>query len=1460
MSPKYIYMDVEAVRFLLNKIEQDLRHWHSSVTPLRSLIRSLHQVWDAPATADYVAQEYRVLRAMENEIEALIDNHRRALREFDQWLQVDARFGRRGFYLDPILIVELVIMISRLSSAPLLTPLIGSCINKLISIVRDPVDVTTGMFFDVVADLELFIPGFPFTLVRVYSSQSPRPGWTFPFFIRLEVSNSERIYLLWGHKHEKGDVAFLRREDGSYESNIPSFRLQFDPTAQAYKLYTEDGHIYTFDSEGWITRLGKQGTTKEVLYERVDDHTIRLSDKNHIIWATLFLDDKGRLQRIADSVGRTIEYQFDEADHLLAVTNRAGQTTRYEYDSQGFLIRTIGPDGQVLLENAYDNEGRVLRQKDALGHETRFAYTFASEAPHPIEKTTVTYTDGTEVQYFIRSGLVYKQTLNKDSVSYTYDENGRLTEVRDPNGKVWKLSWQDERNFRALGFTDPAGHNYRIVYNAQGEIWRVEDPDGAQLEVEYNEKGYPIKVKFPDGAEQHFEYDDQGLLQSVVDPVGRRITFAHDERGRVTHVQLPDGNTVTYAYDDAKGEVHETDPLGRTTIYTYDTADRLRALKRNGREIHLDYTPYGELKEVQDSFGHRIEAEYDANGRPIRLRLPNGYTLYQTYDALGRPLAVQDAQGHTLLHRTYDERGRLIALTDAKGRSWRYTYDGAGNLISLTDRKGRTFRFEYDDAYRLTRIYDPEGRVQAQVEYDEVGQPRRLIDAEGHTLAFAFDALGRLIATAWDDDEARAELDPAGQLVRLIDEKGRARTYDYDLRGNLIRETYPLNQTYTYAYDPTGRLQHRTLPDGTQVMFTYDDLDRIASLTHRRNGQSTAVQYTYSPDDRSMVVHDASGEVHYTLNENEGYLERSDVFGQTVRYEFTPEGRVRRLVYPDGKAVEYEYDPNGNLTRIQDFAGHETRVEYDEQDLPVRVEHPGGLVSLYEYDTLDRVVRIRHLDIQGNLLVEQRLQRDATGRVVETQISGPIMEKLTRVPDERSRRTFTFNDLDQIVATDEGPFRYDERGNLIEYVDAGQAVRLQYNLQDRLAEARIADDHFQYTYDPEGNRVAVTHNGRTRRYVLDTVWDLPRPLVEMDEEGQIQQYFIWGMGLHYALDADGNPLVYLFNHRGDTLAVVDKKGEVVAAYDYADYGQVVGRFGADVPFRFLGRWGIMADHDGLYYIRARYYAPRLGSFTQPDRLHIYAPLPRFLNRYTYALDDPWNLMDEDGLLPQIIAGALIGGIVGGGVDVFRQVVLEGRPLNQLDLASVGAAFVGGAVSGAIASTGVGAIPLVGGAISGAIGGGTQQVLDNVFHGKRWYNQLGHSLQQGAISGLVADMGALALRIGTAGWGAWRHGVNPWDAMKISWRRGFINPWRNSLKRIELEYKLGLRLGRAGVGSGSHGFNPWDAMKISWKRAIRHSPELLVESPLAPVTRQWWRFVKQAALVDLSLGLIEEKRK
>ena len=1244
-------------------------------------------------------------------------------RELHEWEAMDAHFGDIGLW------GQIGGFLSRIGAGLLsgFSAFIGTAadgFNRLIAWVSDPVDVRLGHY--IYESDDLILPyGEPFVLRRVYVARPGDVGWRFNLPFRLIFPAPDRVLALIG---SGGDLVlpFTRGKDGRWQSSRAGYRLH--STQEGYRLHLPQGEILTFDRDGrWQTWQDAVG--QKVHLEWPDEHTWRILAPWGALWAEVHLDDHGRILRVTDEHGRTLHYKYDAQGRLLAFTDRNGHTTRYEYNDRGLLARIIGPDGRVLLENVYDEQGRVLRQRDPAGQEMQFAYEEDPESG-TLRHVTVTYPDGTRVRYLLQNGEVARQQLDKDAVVYRRDARGFIVEVQDPNGKAWRLTW-DEAG-RLTGMTDPAGHTFRVTYDQRDALLAVEEPDGARMEVEYDTQGRPIRLRAPDGAEIRLEYDVHGRLVAWVNPLGYRTTFAYDDQGRLTEMRLPDGATYTYRHE--ANRVVETDPAGRTTVYEFDNEDRLLAVRRNGHVLRLDYTPDGKLVALEDAQGRRIQAEYDPRGLPVAFRFPNGLELRQVYDALGRPVELRTTQGRVMFKRTYDKRGRLIALTDARGHSWRYEYDGAGNLIALTDRKGRTYRFEYDEAYRPIRIYDPEGRVQVEVEYDEVGQPRRMTDAEGHTMAFTFDALGRLIATAWDGDEARAELDPAGRLVRLIDEKGRVRTYAYDPRGNLIQETYPLNQTYTYAYDPAGRLTRQTLPDGTQVDFAYDALDRLVSLTYRRNGRSATVQYVYGPDDRSMVLRDASGEVRYILDENERYLERRDIFGQSVRYEFTPEGRVQRLTYPDGKAVEYEYDANGNLTRIRDFAGHETHIEYDEQDLPIRVEHPGGLVSLYEYDAQDRVVRIRHLDAQGNLLVEQRLQRDATGRVVDVQISGPVMEKLTRVPDERSRRTFTFNDLDQIVATDEAPFRYDERGNLVEYVDAGQPVRLHYDLQDRLAEAHIGDDHFQYTYDPEGNRVAVTHNGRTRRYILDTVWDLPRPLVEMDEEGWVRQYFIWGMGLHYALDAEGNPLVYLFNHRGDTLAVVDDTGRVVAAYDYAAYGQVVGRYGENVPFRFLGRWGIMADHDGLYYIRARYYAPRLGFFTQPDRLHVRAPLPRFLNRYVYALGDPWNWVDINGQAPVIlvILGTIaLGGVAAAGSEVFGQIVFEGKSWNTIEWGRVVTAGISGS-----AGTGAGLVtgnPFV----AGAVGGAVNRILDNVFIDNRpWYEGVVRDLVFGGVTAYV----------------------------------------------------------------------------------------------------------------------------
>lgn len=64
--------------------------------------------------------------------------------------------------------------------------------------------------------------------------------------------------------------------------------------------------------------------------------------------------------------------------------------------------------------------------------------------------------------------------------------------------------------------------------------------------------------------------------------------------------------------------------------------------------------------------------------------------------------------------------------------------------------------------------------------------------------------------------------------------------------------------------------------------------------------------------------------------------------------------------------------------------------------------------------------------------------------------------------------------------------------------------------------------------------------------------------------------------------------------------------------------------------------------------------------------------------------------DRDGTAPHIVIGAIVGAAISSAVELGGQ-LLAGQPLRDVDWAKVGIAAVSGAVGGALAATGVGAI-------------------------------------------------------------------------------------------------------------------------------------------------------------------------
>jgi RHS repeat-associated protein len=164
----------------------------------------------------------------------------------------------------------------------------------------------------------------------------------------------------------------------------------------------------------------------------------------------------------------------------------------------------------------------------------------------------------------------------------------------------------------------------------------------------------------------------------------------------------------------------------------------------------------------------------------------------------------------------------------------------------------------------------------------------------------------------------------------------------------------------------------------------------------------------------------------------------------------------------------------------------------------------------------------------------------------------------------------------------------------------------------------------QFAYDGRGNRLLATRTGVTTCYIYDPWGNL---MAEADSNGITRKY-IYGKGLLAVATSDGH-YCYHFNGTGSTVAITDMSESVVNSYAYDAFGQVLAQEETIVqPFKFVGRYGVMAEPNGLYYMRARYYDPGVGRFISEDPLGFGGG---DVNLFAYVQNDPVNHIDPMGL-------------------------------------------------------------------------------------------------------------------------------------------------------------------------------------------------------------------------------------
>gem|GEM_PF-5864606 len=171
-------------------------------------------------------------------------------------------------------------------------------------------------------------------------------------------------------------------------------------------------------------------------------------------------------------------------------------------------------------------------------------------------------------------------------------------------------------------------------------------------------------------------------------------------------------------------------------------------------------------------------------------------------------------------------------------------------------------------------------------------------------------------------------------------------------------------------------------------------------------------------------------------------------------------------------------------------------------------------------------------------------------------------------------------------------------------------------------------------------------------------------------------------------------LYYHADHLGGANVLTDATGFKKELIEYEPFGQESRheKYGSSEEvawFYFTGKK--TDDESGLIYFGARYYDPKLGRFISPDTIVPYPKDPQSFNRYSYARNNPVNVIDPSGhkwswkKFWNSFAGAFVGAIV---------TVLTGN-------FALGG-MIGGAITGGLEGGWKGA--LIGGALGGALGG------------------------------------------------------------------------------------------------------------------------------------------------------------
>lgn len=931
------------------------------------------------------------------------------------------------------------------------------------------------------------------------------------------------------------------------------------------------------------------------------------------------LDDGGQVREIEEAYGsggsRTTTLQrFDPSNFSIGPV--IGSPPFYRTPDIG-LVRNVQSLGGVNTSFSYSTDGRgFLKSTQEIGQpEMRIEY---NENPDVLAKNLalpIRITDPRgfviQPQWYTQFGDLIKMpnALGQGMSVFTFDTNGKPLITDDGRG---------------LGYTTSRGYTW------DGNLEWIQFPDNDPQNANSRTARYEYDSAFTSA--------QRGLPSAIVSRRGTRTELRWDANDRLIEVILPGlplqvgERSKTVTTFDANGNATSFTPRsGATTRYYYDGMDRPTGVVTDAADGDpaisnwVSYDLLGRPLDTTDADGVVTRQTYVSSGwgaglphQIIAQSAPTPFPLLTIeYNQDGTQRLTRDAENivHTF---TYDSLKRPIRTTDPQGIYHEVEYDPNNNIIRETIGKDGytgplpTTLFEYDAANRLTRVInvmngnrnpDAPENYRVTVSYDALGNPLNVIDADGKNVQHSYDSLGR--------------------LASVTDALGNTWQYRYDADGNLRLEIFPGNaqfpsRTTTRNWDGYGRL--------TSIQFG-DSLNTSASFAYNANDLRTRMD-----DSRGGLIFQSTTYSHTAQNRLKRMtFQPTNRTALEIGYAFTPGGKLKTLTYPGSRAVNYTYDELGRMSTVVPWftsSSNPFRYTWRKDGQLASLSYPNGTVNTVQYsDPSGRMTRLASSGPLGEFIAlgYAWTPADNISQISEAQPT-------PSVPDYGIE--MSYNAGNQLTHINGQPVTVDPSGRIVS-LPAPFNATVSWLGNDSLATWQRNGNSDTFDYNADGDRTQQSVNGTTTRYLIDDQPELPNIVAESDEAQVPYRFHIYGaQGLLASADTS-NTLAgarfHHFNQRGDVLAITNHQGNVVESYGYSPYGRsVASNISSTNPFRMNGRYGVVDFGKGLVTMRARVYAPMIGSFLSRDQLAGSAAEGLTLNRFAYAAGNPLSNVDPSG--------------------------------------------------------------------------------------------------------------------------------------------------------------------------------------------------------------------------------------